>query len=412
MNQMKSIEEAYIYTYPVVGMYTLLYEQVLDASKRKTSFYEFDHSAQLATPSTTFIPAPNNDTTYSRAWLDLRYGPVVIETPDTQGRFYSIQMLDMYSETFANLGKRLFGTKPRKFLITGPNWTGDVPKDMYAVSCNTNFALAFLRVLIESEDQLIEVKRIQKNVTIHPLNNTTKIVQNFPALCLETFCAYMNLAKEVLSIIVPDCQDPFLNKVKTLSTLDEEELQKGCEKALKNIEEGGLQFGENVHEWRIARKGIGRYESDYFQRAVVWHKGALANVAEESLYPSTFMDKQKHVLNGINHYVLRFEKGQYPPVSQFWSLTMYIYRNAFLAENEIDRYSIGDRTKDLHYDSDGSLTIYIQHDRPQEDRICNWLPAPAEPFYLTLRLYGPSNDAIIGVWNPPYVIQEETVHES
>ncbi len=60
----------------------------------------------------------------------------------------------------------------------------------------------------------------------------------------------------------------------------------------------------------------------------------------------------------------------------FWSLTLYTLPDRFLYANEINRYSLGDRSKDLHYGADGSLTLYVSHAPPAAGMRTNWLPAP------------------------------------
>jgi len=102
---------------------------------------------------------------------------------------------------------------------------------------------------------------------------------------------------------------------------------------------------------------------------------------------------------------LRFEPGQLPPVSQFWSITMYQLPERLLSENSIQRYSIGDRTPGLKLGSDGSLEIYIQHDNPGPAKVSNWLPAPAGPFFFVARLYGPSGAALKGGWSLPALVE-------
>ena len=63
-------------------------------------------------PPATFRGAthPNFDTLYSLSWLDLTKEPVIISVPDTQGRYYLLQMLDRWTDTFAGVGKRTTGT--------------------------------------------------------------------------------------------------------------------------------------------------------------------------------------------------------------------------------------------------------------------------------------------------------------
>ena len=396
----QKIKESFAYVYPVMGMYELMYDQIV--KEHKTDFQEFMHTANVSTPETTFVPAPNNDTTYSRCWLDLRNGPVILNTPDTKDRYYTIQLLDMFSDTVDNLGKRKYGTNAHRFAIMHEDCKEQVAEDMIVIRCKTYFALAFLRVLIGDESQLTEVKQIQSGFIANALHKES--MQALPVYDTKTKKAYLDTACKIMEIICTPAYDLQEKKaLEELKQIEETELEQCFTEMLKSIDEGGRAFGEDVQGWRIARKNIGIYGKDYFQRSVVWFKGALANVPEESLYPTTFMDADGALLDGSQHrYRLHFCKHQLPPVSQFWSLTMYIYRNAMLSENPIHRYSLGDRSKDLQYESDGSLTIYIQHKEP-EHHVDNWLPCPQEPFYMTLRLYGPSNDAIDGKWNPPAV---------
>lgn len=424
------LKDAYIYGYPIVGMYELLYSQVLSPETKITDFHEFAHTASVASPKTSFVPAPNNDTTYSRAWLDLREEPVVLETPDTNDRYYSIQLLDLFSETITNIGRRKNGTHSQKFVVAGPNQSPVLTENIPVIHCNTTFALAFLRVLITGEQELETVKVIQQGFHIIPLSkyqnkNYTKLPQDnsLPECNTKTYTDFFVTLNKVLELtpMLPEDKDiltllssagigPNSNH-QILSQIPSSDIENACETALSQIQEGGLSFGDDVNHWRVARNKIGNYGTDYLQRSVVWHKGALANQPEESLYPSTFLDSDGNTLDGNNSYRLHFSTESIPPVSQFWSLTMYRFSDAFLVENEINRYSIGDRTKGLIYDKDGSLTIYIQSGCPETlEAKANWLPAPKDKFYMTLRLYGASSSAINGIWKPPSVEKINKVH--
>lgn len=399
----QQIKECYIYGYPIVGMYQLLSAQVLDPSTAECGFNEFSHTAQLSDPKTSFVPAPNNDTTYSRAWLDLRSGPVYITVPDTHDRFYSIQFLDLFSDTIQNVGKRTTGTKPATFAVIGPDDHTRLSDDVISVKSRTPLALAFLRILVKDEADLAEVRKLQQSIQIKASclpdsSATLPVYRN--ASAPEFFATLLELLD--LIPILPG-ESVIHDQIREVSQASGDLLTEAADATLKEIDAGGMQFGESVHYWRIARKEIGTYGNNYMQRAVVWFKGALANCPEESLYPSTFQDSNGERLDGRNRYRLTFTASGLPPVSQFWSVTLYIFSNGFLYANEIDRYSIGDRTDGLYYEEDGSLTLYIQTDPPEGSARANWLPAPPEPFYLTMRLYGPSPEAVSGQWNPPAV---------
>ena len=109
-----------------------------------------------------------------------------------------------------------------------------------------------------------------------------------------------------------------------------------------------------------------------------------------------------HAYDGASKYVMHFPKCQMPPVSGFWSLTMYD-KESYLVPNTLNRYALGDRSH-LTFDDDGSLTLYIQKDSPGGDKKANWLPTPAQGgFKLALRLYAPKSEVTNGEWVPPAV---------
>ena len=71
----------------------------------------------------------------------------------------------------------------------------------------------------------------------------------------------------------------------------------------------------------------------------------------------------------------------------------------YLVENAIDRWSISDRTPDLNYDEDGGLTITLSYERPTA--ATNWLPVPAGPYLLGLRVYEGHDEVVNCAWFPP-----------
>ena len=133
---------------------------------------------------------------------------------------------------------------------------------------------------------------------------------------------------------------------------------------------------------------FGRYPDYLVRGAVSWMGGTAANLPEDAVFPITYIDADGKPLDGRNRYVLRFERGQTPPVDAFWSLTMYDMSQN-LVTNPLMRFRIGDRTRGLTYGDDGSLTVYIQSERPPNDLESNWLPAPLDRFVMILRAYSP-----------------------
>jgi hypothetical protein len=160
------------------------------------------------------------------------------------------------------------------------------------------------------------------------------------------------------------------------------------------------------YHWSTIANGA-VFGTDYFTRTAVATSNILVNAPNETKYFYQDLDGAGARLNGRNRYTLTFPKGLVPPVNGLWSLTLY-NQHHFLEPNEIGRYSIGSRNKDLKYAADGSLTLYVQADPPPDDLRANWLPAPRgddsqADFSLCLRAYWPKAAAVEGAWTPPPV---------
>jgi hypothetical protein len=154
--------------------------------------------------------------------------------------------------------------------------------------------------------------------------------------------------------------------------------------------------------WLVPGPYVGDYGRNYLGRAVIATTALGANVPAETVYLLATTDSRGRPLSGRDRYRLRFPRRQLPPARAFWSVTMY-GEDLFLVENEIGRYSIGDRTPGLRRGRDGSLTIRIQHRRPAAGGTANWLPAPKGRFRVAMRLYAPRRSVLNGDWRPPPV---------
>jgi hypothetical protein len=150
--------------------------------------------------------------------------------------------------------------------------------------------------------------------------------------------------------------------------------------------------------WSMLAGDVGRFGTDYANRAVVADVGLGANTPAQAVYPNTDSDHDGRRLDGRHDDVVSCPAGDLPPVRAFWSLTLY-GQDRFFAPNAIDRYAIGDRTSGLRYGPGRSLKIYVSHRRQRT----NWLPAPRGRFFLWLRLCEPKAVAVAGHWKPPTV---------
>jgi len=156
------------------------------------------------------------------------------------------------------------------------------------------------------------------------------------------------------------------------------------------------------YQWTTQRNGA-RFGTDYFTRTAVAKSNIFVNQPQETTYFYQDLDAGGARLNGASRYTVKFAKGAVPPVKGFWSLTLYNQYH-FFEPNDLRRYSLGTKNKNLQYNADGSLTLYVQGDAPAENLRSNWLPAPKNgDFTLYIRSYWPEKEILEGTWTPPGV---------
>jgi hypothetical protein len=432
-------EEAYIYAFPMMENYRTMYVQAIDrtAPGYGAPFNEFAHKDELLGPEFKDIVRPNNDTMYSFAWLDLRAQPVVITVPEIKDRYYSVQLVDMFTHNFGYIGTRATGTEAGSYVIAGPQWEGTKPGDAKGVfRSESNFVYCIIRTEVDGPDDAAAVVELQKQYRVTAMNvflgrSRVPVAAGitFPAYDLSKVksAEFIDLLNFLLTqvVIVPAEQE-------LMSRFAEIGIRPGALSASlalppelldaidSGVEQGILTLtnaagnpselqGITVradHGWEGIDGIFGPGEamrSKYLVRAFAAKIGLYGNDAVEAYYPIGSNDASGKPLDGSKHrYVMRLEKGELPQVDAFWSMTMYSLPNQLMVANPINRYSTGDRSK-LEYGKDGSLTIYIQHDPPGKKRSSNWLPSPAGPFSLQFRMYLPKPEALDPLYLPPPV---------
>ncbi|WP_140381402.1 DUF1254 domain-containing protein [Gottfriedia acidiceleris] len=320
-----------------------------------------------------------------------------------QGRYYKFQILDNCADTFANIDTRTIGTEKGECAIVGPDWKADVPDVDITIHSRTNTVWIIGRTLLHGERDISNVIALQSEYKLTSLESNQALVDaSLPVITdthLKDPLLYFDIMTQAMKLNPPATEELGLVEQFKHIGIDMEkgfqqdqlkaEIIAGLNRAVKDAQEILLSSsvqatGTGVNGWNI-NYDLGAYGRNYLMRSIVALIGLASNFSEESLFPIAFLDNESKPLHGSNDYVIHFERGQTPAVNGFWSLTMY-GTDSYLVENEINRYSISDRTEGLKYNEDGSLELYIQHARPL-DRESNWLPAPADGFILILRLY-------------------------
>jgi len=433
----KIAEDAFIYGFPIIMNYGVFYQYFVDKAspEYKTTVNQIYNTARVYTPKDTAVVTPNSDTPYSFVALDLRSGPLVICNPAIdEPRYFSIQLVDMYTFNFGYIGSRTTGNGAGCFMVVGPRWRGVLFKGLSKMfRSETDFVIAIFRTQLFGPSDIDNVKKIQAGYLVERLwtfrhlparqlapevkwpkfDKNTAASDPFAYLnFLMQFCPPASAAAVELPMrkrfakigIEPD--KPFPS---TPLTPDQKvELPAGIKSGLEKIKQAVAEFGQNENGWRVAAKAFGTrkdYAGNWTFRAAVAMAGIYANDPKEALYPLLATDSEGNKPDcSTNRYTMTFPAGQLPPVNAFWSVTMYDGKTQFLVDNPINRYLINSAMlPNLKKNPDGSITIYIQKDSPGADKESNWLPAPNGPIYVAMRLYWPKDSALDGSWKPPAV---------
>lgn len=423
--------EATIYALPMVMNYAIMYQYAVDknSSQYKAPFNEIFNEATVFTPADTAIVTPNSDTPYSFLWMDLRAEPMVLCMPEIKDRYYSVQLLSLYTFNFGYIGSRATGMEAGCYGVAGPNWSGETPEGVEKIyQSGTDFAVALYRTQLVNAADIDNVRAVQAKYSAEPLSSFLKqpappappavdwmeIDKDKAAKDRLDYLAFLLqfappvgpaevevLMRKKFASIGIEAGKPFpsIELTDELKAAISEGEKAGMEKA----KERQADLGKSVNGWQMTEAGtFGSREmlkGDYLLRAAAALAGIYGNDAEEALYASTRLDGSKA------GYTLTFPADGLPPVNAFWSLTIYNGETQLLVDNPIDRYLINSpMLPDMQKNDDGSLTLYIQKDEPADPKQkANWLPAPDGPIYLVMRLYWPKKEALEGDWQPPAI---------
>jgi hypothetical protein len=412
-------KEAYVYGYPVVDNYRVIYTYTQDSGDPdyKAPLNVLKSVPRVFTPEDRAIQTPNSDTPYSFVAMDLRAEPQVLTTPPIEpGRYFSVQLVDLYTYNFAYLGSRTTGNGGGDYLVAGPSWKGDPPAGVkQVIRCETQLALAIYRTQLLEPNDLPNVERIQAGYRVQPLSAYLGQPPPPPAYAVNWHKppahADLRTSPEFFNVLSFALQFAPVNPTEAAQRARIDSLYGFVTAAQAAAFAPGMADGQQEIDAKIAGKlppdVFGSREvlkDDYLTRAAAAQLGIYGNSREEAIYAPLDKDARGKPLDGSHRYALRFAKGRLPPVNAFWSVTMYSLPDRLLVANPLQRYLVNSSMlPQLERDPDGGVTIYLQHDSPGKKLESNWLPAPSGAFFAVLRMYWPKPELLAGKWKPPPV---------
>jgi len=424
--------EAFIYGFPLVFdlQQVVRFTREGMGSLPASPLNTFAHATQLAGPNDTFVSI-NNDTVYSIVNVDVSGGPVRVEVPDSHGRYYVMQFVDAWTNNFAYVGERATGTAAGSYLLVAPDWDGEAPAGETVIRFPTAVASIVGRWAVNDEADMPAVRELQGALKLTPTSAGRGLPEPDPAVpedlrFFEELRVWMQAFPpaerdreyqrrfEPLGLFAAD--SPYADGDSDLAAGLRAGIAAGREQMEHALKHGsgptqnGWNLTYHVFDYNLDFFEVGALDDEqwklpdgpgrYVQRALAARGGLWGNHGYEAAYAMVYVDADGNELDGSRSYELRFVTQ--PPCRAFWSVTMYDTPEFYLVANQIDRYSIGDRTPGLHTAEDGSLTIVMQPDEPTEpERRANWLPTPNGTFRPILRMYEPDEAVFDGRYELP-----------
>jgi hypothetical protein len=421
--------EAYRYGFPLMEFLRVRDEETSvprPDHKGDAPVNTFSHADRFARPSDRTVVAPNVDTLYSIAQLDLGKGPIVLQHPDMGRRYFTFELVDPYTNVTGYVGTRTTGSKAGRFAIS---WTGKPGRRVAGVkTVSSPYRRVWVIGRTLAQDEPTDLRRaraLQRQYALVPLDRLDN-PPSPPAADVHVKprkpvapqgLAWFDALGDAMAGNPPPARDqPVLDQLAQVGigpgkhpsqdglaqeTLDG--LRDGYAQAAGALPGAAraqvLQLALANGGWAPVPENLGEYGTDYDVRATIAVVGLGANTIQEATYPTALTDSNGALLDGSKRYRIVFPPGQTPPNRAFWSLTMYTI-DGFLVPNAAHRYAIGSTHPPLVARRDGSVVVAVQHDRPAAKDV-NWLPAPPAGFRMSLRIYRPTAAVLSGAWKPP-----------
>jgi hypothetical protein len=425
---------------PIVGMYNLR-QTVATGPNPKAKPGTLWRMPNISTPQLakeSGYVTPNVNTIYGFGFMDLSQEPVVVTAPDSHGRYYMIEIVDMWNNAFAYAAGKKAGYKGGKYAIVGPGWKGTLPDGVKRIDSPTPWVELQPRVHVKNQADLAAAQKVMAAITVQGLSQ----YQGKPAPAPKTY-HYLNPKlnpkvassqltfvdplqfwtifvdamnenpppKTMIEVVLPGYKYLGIDLGKKwnpdkVDPLFLEEMKKVVPEIGPMMAEMVYVIGPHANGWMATPYNLAAAttppNADYLTAAISAVVGLTANTAEEAFYMWGQYDYKLQKLTGKKKYTMTlpadFPYFQVIPPG-FWSVTMYDLNTNFTVENPINRYSLGS-DNDLKKNKDGSITIYLQKDSPGKDKESNWLPTPAGPFYMAMRNYAPTKAAFEALKDP------------
>lgn len=259
---------------------------------------------------------PNVNTVYGFGFMDLGPEPIILTAPDSNGRYYMVEILDAYNNAFAYAAGTATGYEGGQFVLIGPGWKGTLPAGMRRIASPTRWAWLQPRVHMKNPDDLPGAKQVLSGITTQPLSKylgtpaPAAVTYNYPPPVfadpkLPTSANYYKDPLqfwEILSNTINENPPPRAQIDALLPLWAPLGIELGKQWDRNNVHpavlEGMKQAAEEIgmktmvlippgqmkNGWVFCWPSTGNFRTDYMNRATIVRWGLSANTLEEAMY--------------------------------------------------------------------------------------------------------------------------------
>ncbi|QDK45023.1 DUF1254 domain-containing protein [Bdellovibrio sp. ZAP7] len=410
----KEVIDAYQY---LMARILVLRQENLDFTKDDMKWNEIKHrdvgGVQWANP--------NLDVAYSEAWVAIDQNScTIVEIPEIKDRYYTVQFLNGWGETTANLNDRTYPKHPfGKFAVCSKDSQVTLAPEVQKVILPSKKSRILARVELGKDPN--EAVKLQRQIKIYPtgkpeITESPKIVEfehdQLPGIEIFENAASILSSEKDINPNMGGLQIKVLTVERTARHDNSREATAKIirEKAIPSFFALKEKVERTKNGWNLVRR-FGNYGNDYQARALVNYAGIWANNNNEAVYYSARNDAKGELLDGSAVYTLTFPKDKLPSTraKYFWSITGVDSKNYKVIPNPANKFVINNRSN-IKPNADGSVTLYFASKLPLGAPEENWLPTPAGSNYnLTFRFYGPSKDVVKGNYFPPGLVKQPSL---
>lgn len=406
----QDISDAYIY---LLARLLITRQQQIDFDREGFQWNRLVHRK----PGQVDWPNPNLDVAYSEAWVALDEDScLLVRVPKIEGRYYTVEFLNGWGETLANINEREYPDHPDGlFAICLAGGRAATPPGARRLELPERVTRVLARVELGANWD--DAVGLQHQVTFELLGSPAEpAVPRTVMFEMDALPGVEAFESAELALDSYPDTNPGMDRVQAATRAIAAAIKDPAEreridgvikqKALREFAAASPNIGHGTVRNNWARPACcGHFGDDWLTRTLVNFAGIWANTFDEVIYYKGNLDRGGRQINADSAYSLTFPADDLPQkyARYFWSIIAVDTQHMRVLPNPLDKFLLN-KESGLEYGDDGSLTLWFGPEKPSGTPESNWLPTlGGKDYRFTLRFYGPLGGVVDGSYFPPPV---------